>query len=295
MKHERIETGLSLMLEEQFHDAVQPLLDAGEVDILEWSFDMAWNGSLPFRVETLLHEFSTTGHLLGHGVSFSPLSGHWSERQDAWLRMLQDTLQRTPMRHISEHFGFMEAGNFHQAPPLPVPRTEETLAVGRDRLQRLADVSRLPVGLENLAFAFSLSDVRQQGQFLEELLEPVQGFLVLDLHNIYCQSCNFGVCAGELIGSYPLNRVRELHVSGGSWSDVIADGNTRTLRRDTHDGPVPNEIFPLVESVLSRCPNLEAVILEHLGTALDCPGDADQLRADYRQLRQIVSRHRDQM
>ena len=291
MQKERIETGLSVMLEEDFHAAVQPLLDAGEVDVLEWSFDMAWGGHLPFQVENLLHEFSTTGHLLGHGVSFSPLSGGWSERQDAWLGMLQTTLQQTPMRHISEHFGFMEAGNFHQGPPLPVPRTDETLAVGRDRLQRLADVSQLPVGLENLAFAFSLSDVRQQGQFLEELLEPVHGFLVLDLHNIYCQACNFEVCAEELIDSYPLNRVRELHVSGGSWSEITADGNTRTLRRDTHDGPVPEEIFPLVEFALSRCPNLKSVILEHLGTALDRPEDASQLRADYRQLRQTVAQH----
>ena len=291
MQKERIETGLSVMLEEEFHAAVQPLLDAGEVDVLEWSFDMAWGGQLPFRVKKLLHEFSTTGHLLGHGVSFSPLSGHWSERQEAWLGMLQATLQQTPMRHISEHFGFMEAGNFHQGPPLPVPRTDETLAVGRDRLQRLADVSQLPVGLENLAFAFSLSDVRQQGQFLEELLEPVHGFLVLDLHNIYCQACNFEVCAEGLIDSYPLNRVRELHVSGGSWSEVTTDGNTRALRRDTHDGPVPEEIFPLVNFTLSRCPNLKSVILEHLGTALDRPEDASQLRADYRQLRQTVAQH----
>jgi len=279
------------MLEDGFHAAVRPLLEAGEVDVLEWSFDMAWGVPLPCPVEKLIREYGRAGRLLGHGVSFSPLSGVWSERQTDWLRMLEMSLEQTPMRHLSEHFGFMETENFHLGPPLPVPCTRETLRVGRDRLQRLAEVSRLPVGLENLAFAFSLRDVRQQGQFLEELLEPVNGFLVLDLHNIYCQSCNFNVCATELVDSYPLSRVRELHISGGSWSDITVNGRTRTLRQDTHDGPVPGELFPLIEYTLSRCPDVESVILEHLGTALDRPADADQFRADYRHLRQTVSSH----
>jgi uncharacterized protein (UPF0276 family) len=288
---QRIETGLSLMLEDEYREAVQPLFDAGKVDVLEWSFDMAWGRMIPEWAERLLRKFSADNRLLGHGVSFSALSGHWSDRQAAWLQMLRQDLQRTPMRHVSEHFGFMEAGDFHQSAPLPVPRTEATLAVGRDRLQRLAETSQLPVGLENLAFAFSLDDVRQQGQFLNELLEPVDGFLVLDLHNIFCQSCNFEVSAEELIKLFPLNRVRELHVSGGSWSDITAAGQTRTLRRDTHDGPVPAEIFPLLEFTLQRCLHVESVIVEHLGTALNSVDEASQLRSDYEQVRQIVSRH----
>ena len=287
----RIATGLSLMLEDEYREAVQPLFDAGEVDVLEWSFDMAWGRMIPAWSERWLVEFSAEGRLLGHGVSFSAFSGRWSERQAAWLLRLQQDLQRTPMRHLSEHFGFMEAGDFHQSAPLPVPRTKETLAVGRDRLSRLAETSQLPVGLENLAFAFSLDDVRQQGEFLDELLEPVDGFLVLDLHNIYCQSCNFGVSGEELIASYPLNRVRELHVSGGSWSDVTVGDQARTLRRDTHDGPVPDEIFPLIEFTLPRCPNLESVIVEHLGTALGSVDEAARLRSDFEQVRQTVSRH----
>lgn len=47
------------------------------------------------------------------------------------------------------------------------------------------------IGLENLALAFTASDVRDQGQFLDDLLAPFDGFLVLDLHNLYCQLVNF--------------------------------------------------------------------------------------------------------
>ncbi len=71
----RIETGLSLMLEDEFRIAVRPLLDAGEVEVLEWSFDMAWGRALPGWWERLLKEFSTQDRLLGHGATASPHSG----------------------------------------------------------------------------------------------------------------------------------------------------------------------------------------------------------------------------
>ncbi len=205
--------------------------------------------------------------------------------------MLQLDLQRTPMRHLSEHFGLMDAGDFHQSAPLPVPMNSETLAVGQSRLQRLADVSSFPVGLENLAFLFSAADVHQQGQFLDQLLAPVDGFLMLDLHNVHCQACNFEITPDELLALFPLERVRELHISGGSWSHVSSSGRNRKLRRDTHDGPVRDEVFALLEQAASLCPNLEAVILEHIGTALGITVEIDRLRGDYRTLRQIVCSH----
>ncbi len=61
-----------------------------------------------------------------------------------------------------------------------------------------------PVGLENIAFAFCLHDVRQHGDFLDQLLDLVHGFIILDLHNVYCQAMNFDVPADELLACYPL-------------------------------------------------------------------------------------------
>ena len=190
-------------------------------------------------------------------------------------------------RHLTEHFGFMSAGNFHQGAPLSVPLTETTLRIGRDRLARLAQIANKPVGLENLAFAFGRQDVRDQGRFLAALLRPVDGFLLLDLHNIYCQACNFGQSAEELIGAYPLERVRELHVSGGSWTESSAEPQRGLVRRDTHDEAVPEDVFRLVPYALANCPNVEAVILERLGGTIESEDDA-VLRADFRRLRNIV-------
>lgn len=280
--------GLSLMIEDAYAAASLPLFEAGEVEVLEWSFDIGWGAPIPSWAHDLLAFYSDQNCLLGHGVTFSALSASWSERQADWLQRLRQECVERSYTHISEHFGFSSAGSFHDSAPLPTPRTPSALRIGRDRLARLSDAAQLPIGLENLAFAFGTDDVRGQGDFLEELLAPTDGFLLLDLHNVYCQSCNFGCDARELMQSYPLHRVRELHVSGGSWSESQAQPDAGLIRRDTHDESVPNELFAMVEMALEMCPGVQAVIFERLGSTLQ-PQDCESFQADFRRLRSAVN------
>ena len=275
--------GLNIHDTDDFRLAALPLFESDEVDVLEYSFDNGWSGEPEWLCE-LVDYYASQNRLLGHGVTFSPLSGAWETRQEEWLVNLKRECQRRSYLHISEHFGFMTAGSFHQSAPLPVPRTEGALRVGIDRLKKLAQTSSVPIGLENLAFAFGPQDVHEQGSFLEQLLAPVDGFLLLDLHNLYCQSANFKVPACELLESYPLERVRELHVSGGSWSE----SNGEAFRRDTHDGPVPEEVFELLPVALRRCPNVHAVIFERMGGTIPTDGMQAQMRDDYRRIAAIV-------
>jgi uncharacterized protein (UPF0276 family) len=279
--------GLSLMLEDDFRLAVQPLLAAGAVGVLEWSFDVCWDVDrrAPWAA-ALLDWFAERGALLGHGVTFSLLSALFEERQAGWLARLERESARRRYAHVSEHFGFLTAGGSIDGAPLPLPLTPAALRIGRDRLQRIADAAQRPVGLENLAFAFGRDDVQRQGEFLDALLAPSDGFLLLDLHNLHCQAHNFDLPADELLASYPLERVRELHVSGGSWSTT---GDGGRVRRDTHDGAVPDDVFALVAETVRRCPRAEAVILERLGGTLDEATDHAQLRADYERLANLVA------
>jgi uncharacterized protein (UPF0276 family) len=278
--------GLSLMLEADFLRAALPLLEAGEVETLEWSFDVGWSlPRLPDWAEALITDYSRAGRLLGHGVTFSALSGAWTARQQDWIERLQVELQSRQYVHVSEHFGFMTASDFHHSAPLAVPLTESSLRLGQQRLKQLQAAGIAHVGLENLGFAFGRRDIADQGRFLAELLAPVGGFLLLDLHNLYCQSCNFGIPIGELMESYPLALVRELHVSGGSWSQGRAGDR---IRRDTHDGPVPDEVFAAVELALARCPQIVAVIFERLGGTFHTAADETQFRDDFKRLKTLV-------
>ena len=71
----RPQVGLSLMLEDDFLRAAFPLFEAGDVEVLEWSFDVGWPPTrMPDWALPLLQFYSGANNLLGHGVSYSPLS-----------------------------------------------------------------------------------------------------------------------------------------------------------------------------------------------------------------------------
>ncbi|KUG08036.1 multinuclear nonheme iron-dependent oxidase [Solirubrum puertoriconensis] len=272
--------------------AAYPLLEEGRVEALEWSFDaLYWAEQVPEWFTNLLHTYAGAGRLVGHGVFFSLLSGKWSPEQQQWLAHLGQLAEQFRFDHITEHFGFFTGQNFHHGAPLPIPYTATALRIGQDRLRRIYDACCCPVGLENLAFAYTLDEVKRHGNFLEELLLPVNGFVILDLHNLYCQLHNFGVPYDELIALYPLERVREIHISGGSWHDSEQAPSQR-IRRDTHDDAVPEEVFQLLELTMPRCPNLKFVVLEQLGHALHAEASRTQFREDFGRMESLVARHR---
>lgn len=268
--------------------ACVPLLEESRIAALEWSFDALFTvQETPGWFEELLTAFSNEKRLIGHGVFFSLFSGKWLPEQAAWLKQLEHICSTYQFDHITEHFGFMTGTNFHQGAPLNIPFTSSTLAIGQDRLKRIYDACRCPVGLENLAFSYSLDEVKKHGQFLEQLLEPVNGFIILDLHNLWCQIHNFSISFDDLIDLYPLHKVREIHISGGSW-DLSSIDDGRMIRRDTHDDSVPAEVFRLLESAIVRCPHLKYVVLEQLGNGLETAQSKETFYQDFLTMENIV-------
>lgn len=286
---ERIRSAIACNLDAGILSASLPLLQEERVEAIEWSFDTLFKlDTVPEWFEALLAAFSGEQRLIGHGVFFSLFSGRWQPEQQAWLDHLRRLCSRYRFDHITEHFGFMTGADFHHGAPLSIPYTAGTLAIGRDRLARIYDACHCPVGLENLAFSYSLDEVKQHGVFLEELLEPLNGFIILDLHNLYCQLHNFALDFESLIALYPLYRVREIHISGGSWEDSPLSGD-RPVRRDTHDDAVPEAVFSLLQQVIPRCPRLKYVVLEQLGSGLETEDSRKAFYNDFLRMEQIVA------
>jgi len=288
-----IRSTLACNLETNLILAALPLFEAERVGALEWSFDALYaHEQLPDWFTALLTTYSEAGRLVGHGVFFSLLSGRWTSEQQAWLTRLRALSREFRFDHITEHFGFMTGADFHKGAPINIPCTAVTLALGQDRLSRIQDACRCPVGLENLAFAYSLDDVKRQGDFLRQLIEPVNGFIILDLHNLYCQSKNFNLNLTDLLSLYPLDRVREIHISGGSWAGVDVEPG-RQIRRDTHDDAVPDDVFDWLGTSIDRCPNLGYVVLEQLGTGLATESERLAFQADFNRMDSIVEQKND--
>ncbi|MBL0184945.1 MAG: DUF692 family protein [Candidatus Obscuribacter sp.] len=268
--------------------ATEQLFAQDKVDALEFNFDQPLNGVVvaPW-CQDLLNKFSSASALIGHGVNLSLLSAQFTKRQQEWLEYTREEFNSRRYVHASEHFGFSEAGPIAQAAPLAVPMDAQSLHLGKEMLKRYADATQCPVGLENLAFAFSLEDVKRQGEFIDQLISSVDGFLLLDLHNIYCQVANFDLDALELLHSYPLSKVKEMHLSGGSWSPSLS-GKRIAVRRDTHDDAVPQEVFNLTALALKLCPNTQFVILERLGNTMLEPELQEEYRDDFDTIREIL-------
>ncbi|WP_326983963.1 DUF692 family multinuclear iron-containing protein [Chryseobacterium sp. MYb264] len=280
--------GLAMMAEADFVSAILPLLQSNEIDVLEWSFDTFYDAEEPEWLNNLLNFYSENHRLIGHGVYYSLFDAKWNDRQEVWLQKLKKETEKRNYNHVTEHFGFMNMENFHQGIPLPLSLHQKTLQIGKDRLSRLQDVLNVPVGIENLAFSFSMDDVKEQGEFLEKLIEDIDGFLILDLHNLYCQARNFNIDIKDLIKSYPLEKVKEVHLSGGSWQES-AYGKDKLIRRDTHDDAIPEELFAVLPYVLSKCKHLEYVIIERLGNTIATEVEREIFFNDFKRVREIIN------
>lgn len=283
-----ISASVACNLDADILSACLPLFQESRVEAMEWSFDTLFGvKEVPGWFVQLLNAFSSEKKLIGHGVFFSLFSGRWSPHQEKWLQHLRQVCKDFSFDHITEHFGFMTGKDFHHGAPLNIPYTETTLNIGRDRLQRIYEACKCPVGLENLAFSYTLDEVKKHGEFLEKLIQPVNGFIILDLHNLYCQVHNFSVTYDEIITLYPLEKVREIHISGGSWETAESDPS-KNIRRDTHDGSVPGEVYDFLNTTIDKCPNLKYVVLEQLGNGLKTEQSRKSFYDDFLRMEEIV-------
>ena len=290
----KILSAIACNLDTQILAASLPLLEAEKVEAIEWSFDtLTQFDHIPEWYFELMHAFGDENRLIGHGVYFSLFSGKWLKEQADWLIRLEAMSKEFQFDHITEHFGFMTGENFHNGAPLSIPFTKTTLAIGQDRLKRIHAACNCPVGLENLAFSYSIEEVKRHGDFLNQLIEPINGFIILDLHNLYCQIHNFDVDFETIIKFYPLEKVREIHISGGSWEDVesVVD---KKVRRDTHDDGVPQMVFDLLEKTIPLCSNLKYVVMEQLGTGLKTVENQLQFRKDFLKMDAIIKRENEE-
>ncbi len=155
-------------------------------------------------------------------------------------------------------FGF-ESTAYVWSSPLPFSRAEIERVAGR--AAAMQDRLKLPLLHEN-AFYYARMPTSEiaEAEFIASLVEKAQTHLLLDLHNIYSNSQNFeGYDAWAFLRTVPLDRVIEIHIAGGQYSDG--------WYHDFHSHPVPAQVWEMLAYVLPRAPRLGAIVLEVQGPA----------------------------
>lgn len=261
-------------------------------DFLEIIPDIFWNahGHGPER----RYEEKRSGHdLLSRVAERRPIIAHSvglsigsADRFDAeHVEQIAAWQERYGFSWHSDHLSFnrLEHASGHAIDvgvTIPVPYDEAVLDMLCRRVDHIQGRIPVPFLLENNVYYFEIPEQEMgEPEFLSRLTAQTGCGLLLDLHNVYCNSRNHGFDARAFLDALDLSRVVEIHLGGGMEIDGVY--------MDAHSGACPEEVWHLLEEILPRTPNLCGVVFEMFGAYYPMVGPGLLLQ-ELRRARQVL-------
>lgn len=298
-----VAVGFTLQPETAFLELTEALV-AEQVELLEVAPETLWRvrrdcapGTTPaFEPNEFFHAIHALGRrhqlpFVAHGVGWSPgtMPAQADEpRRAMWRQAIAFTHAAFGFGWYTDHLGATRLGGQQLTLPLPVPFSERhaaTVAARMAELQQLVPT----VGLENTVACFVLGAPLDEPAFLARALAAPGQYVLLDLHNLFTMAHNLGFDPQDWLQRLPLQRVLEIHVSGGRESDPAWLPGGAVMRLDSHDDGVPEPVWTLLEQVVPACTQLRAVVLERMeGTVTD--DDVPRLRDELTRIHDVVCR-----
>ena len=182
-----------------------------------------------------------------HGVGLSLGSAEGiDERHLGRLAALADRIEP---RLVSEHLAWSVSGGAYLNHLLPLPYTEESLAVvvrnvahAQERLGRM-------ILVENpSSYLRFLDPAIPEAEFLAELAERTGCGILCDVNNIFVSAHNVGLDARQYLDTLSPASVGEIHLAGHAVND--ADG--RLVLIDDHGSRVAAPVWDLYREALER-------------------------------------------
>ncbi len=174
--------------------------------------------------------------LVMHGVSLS--IGSTDPIDVDYLAGVRALAARIEPHWISDHLCWtgIEGRNLHDL--LPLPYTEEALALVVARVGQIQDALGRQILLENVSSYLTFHESEMsEWEFLREVAERADCAILLDINNIYVSSVNHGFDPLTYLKSIPRDRVRQFHLAGHS------DLGGHLI--DTHDHPIVEPVWNL--------------------------------------------------
>ncbi len=223
-------------------------------------------------VERLRADYAFSVHAVG--LSLGGVEG----LDEAHLARVAALVKRLQPALVSDHLSWSSFGGRYFNDLLPLPYTEEALAVVVRNLDRLQEVLGRQVSVENpscyLAFAQS---TLSEPEFLAELARRSGCGLLLDVNNIAVTAHNLGLEARAWL-DLPGQAITEYHLAGHAVND--ADGHPILI--DDHGSRVSDGVWALFDEVVERFGPRPTLIewdtdLPPLGVLLDEAAQADRI------------------
>jgi len=182
-----------------------------------------------------------------HGVGLS--LGTDASLDRTHLARIKALIDRIEPGLVSEHVSWSVTGGVYLNDLLPLPYTEESLAVICTHVQETQDFLGRQILVENpstyLQFAHSTIP---EWEYIAAIVERTGCGLLLDVNNVYVSPGNHGFDTRRYLDAVPAAAVREIHLAGHSLREL---GGV-ALRIDDHGSAVCDDVWPLYAEAVAR-------------------------------------------
>jgi hypothetical protein len=182
-----------------------------------------------------------------HGVGLS--LGRADDLDARHLARLRRLVERLDPAIVSEHLAWSAFGDAYLNHLLPLPCTEEALAVLGRHVDRVQSELGRAILVENPSsyLRFRHSPIPEP-EFLAELARRTGCRLLCDVNNVHVSAHNLAFDPAAYLDALPAGSVGEIHLAGHSAND--ADG--RTVLIDDHGARVSESVWSLYGRALDR-------------------------------------------
>ena len=195
--------------------------------VLEQHPNIAWlevhpenymtDGSASEELERIARNYPLSLHAVG--LSLGSPAGPDAQH----LARLKELVARYQPGSVSDHLSWSASDGIHLPDLLPLPYTEEALAVFATNVERVQATLARPILVENPSRYMSLPhSTLTEAEFLEQVVQRTGCGVLLDINNIYVTARNCGADPESQLREYlrrlPGGSIGELHLAGHSAS-----------------------------------------------------------------------------
>jgi uncharacterized protein (UPF0276 family) len=191
-----------------------------------------------------------------HGVGLS--LGSAQGLDSAHIDRICQVAERIEPALMSEHIAWSVSGGTYLADLLPLPMTEEALAVVCRHVDQVQSALGRRILVENPStyMQFRHSTI-PEWEFMVTVAARTGCGILCDVNNIYVSAKNHGWNPLAYLAALPPDAIGEIHLAGHSVRQ-LADGGA--LRIDDHASRVCGEVWSLYEAALRRFGPLPTLI-----------------------------------
>jgi uncharacterized protein (UPF0276 family) len=181
----------------------------------------------------------------GVGLSMGSAGGIDAAHLDRLVRLVD----RFQPALVSEHVAWSVNGGVYFNDLLPIPYTEETLALLCRAVDRVQTALGRQILMENPStyVRFAASTIPEP-EFIAELAARTGCGLLLDVNNIQVSAVNHGFDPYRYLSTIPARAVQEIHLAGHAVLDIEGE----VLLVDDHGSPVSPEVWRLYAAAIER-------------------------------------------